>query len=83
MNDGLPYTCKFCSQDFCSKHRLPESHDCEGLRKWKEEKNEGKLIYPPFQKERKDGMPVSRETLMKAGIILLLVTALVIFVVMK
>lgn len=83
VNDGLPYTCKFCSQEFCSAHRLPENHDCEGLRKWKEEKSESKLVYPPFQKEKKSKFSLNNETLIKAGIILLLVAALIIFMVVK
>lgn len=29
---GLPYTCKLCGENFCSKHRLPESHDCQQLK---------------------------------------------------
>jgi len=84
VSDGFPYTCKFCSSDFCSVHRLPENHDCEGLRKWKEEKSESKLVYPPFQKEKREGgFSFNNEMAIKAGIILLFVAALVIFVVMK
>jgi len=30
--DGLPFHCRRCSQDFCSKHRLPENHHCPGLK---------------------------------------------------
>ena len=28
---GLLFTCKYCGQRFCGKHRLPENHDCIGL----------------------------------------------------
>ena len=28
----LPFKCKFCQNYFCGDHRLPENHDCEGLR---------------------------------------------------
>jgi len=28
----LPFKCKYCAKIYCSKHRLPESHDCEGLK---------------------------------------------------
>jgi|SRR3989344_3152526 len=83
VSDGFPYTCKFCSREFCSAHRLPENHDCDGLRKWKEEKSESKHIYPPFQKEKKGGLPVSKETLIKVGIILVLLAALVVFAVIR
>lgn len=24
----LPYRCKYCGLEFCSKHRIPESHSC-------------------------------------------------------
>jgi len=27
----LPYKCRYCNGTFCSDHRLPEKHDCEGL----------------------------------------------------
>ena len=36
--EELPYTCKFCKEEFCSDHRLPEKHECEGLKKYKENK---------------------------------------------
>lgn len=32
-NVSMPYTCKRCNGDFCSKHRLPENHDCPGLKR--------------------------------------------------
>ena len=38
--DGLPWRCKFCGRHFCSNHRLPESHDCEGLKAYKERNSE-------------------------------------------
>ncbi|ELZ49817.1 hypothetical protein C464_03719 [Halorubrum coriense DSM 10284] len=30
--DSLPYTCKRCGRDFCTEHRLPESHNCHQLK---------------------------------------------------
>ena len=30
----LPFKCKFCQEFFCSKHRLPEKHDCEELKSY-------------------------------------------------
>ena len=30
------YHCKFCQQDFCSAHRLPESHNCWETRMYRE-----------------------------------------------
>lgn len=29
---GLPYTCQRCGEGFCTEHRLPEKHGCEGLK---------------------------------------------------
>ena len=29
----LPFRCKYCGGIFCSEHRLPEKHECPGLRK--------------------------------------------------
>jgi len=31
----LPFKCKFCGKYFCSKHRLPEAHNCKGLERYK------------------------------------------------
>jgi membrane associated rhomboid family serine protease len=30
----LPYNCNECGGTFCSSHRLPENHDCPGLKDW-------------------------------------------------
>lgn len=30
---GLSYTCNYCDREYCSEHRLPEAHECHGLRK--------------------------------------------------
>jgi membrane associated rhomboid family serine protease len=27
----LPFRCKYCGGNFCTEHRLPENHDCDGL----------------------------------------------------
>src|SRR3990172_8674755 len=29
----LPFHCRRCNRDFCSKHRLPEDHTCPGLKR--------------------------------------------------
>lgn len=29
--EGLPHSCKYCGEIHCSKHLLPESHECSGL----------------------------------------------------
>jgi len=32
----LPFKCKYCGGTFCGAHRLPESHNCSGLRMLKQ-----------------------------------------------
>ena len=32
----MPYRCRYCGGRFCPDHRLPENHNCEGLRRIKE-----------------------------------------------
>lgn len=27
----MSFTCKYCGETYCSEHRLPENHDCDGL----------------------------------------------------
>jgi membrane associated rhomboid family serine protease len=34
--DHLPFKCRFCGKVFCSQHRLPEQHACEGLENLKQ-----------------------------------------------
>lgn len=29
--ETIPFKCRFCGKTFCSRHRLPEQHACEGL----------------------------------------------------
>lgn len=36
--DTLSYTCSKCDEEFCTEHRLPESHDCIGLKVEKAER---------------------------------------------
>ncbi len=31
-DDGISYSCNYCSGEYCSTHRLPENHHCPGLR---------------------------------------------------
>jgi uncharacterized protein YkwD len=38
--DGLPWRCKYCGRTHCGNHRLPESHDCVGLKEYKERNSE-------------------------------------------
>ena len=38
--EGLPWKCKYCGRTHCGDHRLPESHDCDGLKAYKEKNSE-------------------------------------------
>ncbi len=53
--ETLPFTCKFCGGKFCGEHRLPENHECDGLRRFKEQRTKAveEWIYDPFKKEHK------------------------------
>ncbi|MDP6459280.1 MAG: AN1-type zinc finger protein [Candidatus Hydrothermarchaeota archaeon] len=60
-SEVMPFKCKFCGEMFCSDHRLPENHECLGLRRFKEERSREpeKWIYEPFQTKYKE-VPVGR-----------------------
>ena len=32
----MPYRCRYCGGRFCPDHRLPENHECVGLRRIRE-----------------------------------------------
>jgi len=38
----IPFQCRFCGKVFCSRHRLPEQHACEGLEFVKERGSPGR-----------------------------------------
>ncbi|WP_242492611.1 rhomboid family intramembrane serine protease [Methanolobus psychrotolerans] len=35
--ETMPFKCRFCGKTFCSGHRLPEQHACEGLEQLKQD----------------------------------------------
>ena len=35
---SMPYKCKYCNNLFCDDHRLPENHDCHGIKSLRREK---------------------------------------------
>lgn len=37
---AMTFTCRYCNDKFCSEHRLPENHDCEGLEEGVEKEKE-------------------------------------------
>jgi membrane associated rhomboid family serine protease len=44
----MPFDCKFCEGRYCSRHRIPEKHDCRGLVTHKERlREEGRLMHQP------------------------------------
>ena len=77
IND-LPYNCKFCGNENCSDHRLPESHNCEGLEKWKEDKTVEKLVY-----HKNEANEIKKEFNKKHLIILILIIIATVFVVFR
>jgi len=32
--ENMPYNCRFCGGTYCAEHRLPENHNCTGLKEW-------------------------------------------------
>ncbi|WGI18035.1 rhomboid family intramembrane serine protease [Methanonatronarchaeum sp. AMET-Sl] len=43
----MPYTCKFCGEEFCAEHRLPENHSCSGLSDYRAKlRSQGKIMDP-------------------------------------
>ncbi|MCZ7358393.1 MAG: rhomboid family intramembrane serine protease [Candidatus Methanoperedens sp.] len=58
FRDPMPFTCKFCGRSYCYNHRLPESHDCQGLAAYKEKVREsGKFPYKPAANVKKYRKP--------------------------
>ena len=78
--NSLPFKCKFCGEEFCIEHQLPENHECEGLDKWKrgELKKFKKEIGPP--KQRWKPFRLFELQRKKHGWIVLIIIFLIIFV---
>ena len=38
--NALPLKCRYCNGYYCDKHRLPEDHNCRGLKEFKERNKE-------------------------------------------
>lgn len=53
-SERMPFKCKFCHEQFCGDHRLPENHKCAGLETFKKErgKEPEKWIYEPFKSKK-------------------------------
>lgn len=42
---SMPYTCSFCGDKFCSEHRLPENHSCDGLSSYEKDVRDSGKVY--------------------------------------
>ncbi len=58
---SLPYSCGYCGKSFCSEHRLPENHECEGLDDLEKETKEKGQIYRGVSEELEEEKPVDYE----------------------
>nr|WP_319507995.1 rhomboid family intramembrane serine protease [uncultured Methanolobus sp.] len=39
QEENIPFKCRFCGKNFCSRHRLPEQHACTGLEQLKQDRS--------------------------------------------
>jgi membrane associated rhomboid family serine protease len=68
---SMSFTCRYCGKKFCSEHRLPENHDCEGLEgespeeheEWFEEKFSEDKEQKKDKEERSANYRVHRKSL--------------------
>lgn len=57
-DEAMTFTCKYCGKKFCSKHRLPENHECGSMEEKIEEQKEKQNSEQWFQnKEVKNPAP--------------------------
>ncbi len=54
FSESMPFRCKYCEKMFCSEHRLPENHDCEGLKSLKNKVERGDFVMFPEKKVSKE-----------------------------
>lgn len=47
----MSYKCKYCEGHFCEEHRLPENHDCIGLKLWKAQRQKKIFKSHPIKHE--------------------------------
>lgn len=61
---SMPFTCKFCGEQFCSDHRLPENHDCGDLEAYKADKQlEDDVITYDAERKQDTFTPQQRQSL--------------------
>ena len=59
----MSFTCHYCGEKFCSEHRLPENHDCQGLDSGKKEE----YMAGSDESDEEEERTASRETGSSAG----------------
>ena len=70
---SMSFPCRYCGKKFCSEHRLPENHDCEGLKgesseeheEWFEEKFSDDSGENTSKNQKSAGYRVHRKSLSK------------------
>lgn len=53
---SMSFKCHYCGEKYCSEHRLPEKHDCTGLKSGKKLDNSEEWFEKKFS-EKKDNKP--------------------------
>ena len=56
QNEALPFSCRNCGGVFCSLHRLPENHNCDGLKNW----NDPQILSPSNHSFPSDSQGISK-----------------------
>lgn len=69
----MPYTCRHCGGEFCSDHRLPESHDCVSLKLEELQTAKGEAEPDPDSIDQSSGITVPRTRSLLAGALLVVV----------
>lgn len=69
----MPYSCGYCGGSFCSEHRLPENHECEGLEEISKKSRKEGRIYRGVSEglkrepEEREAPSLSREAISRIG----------------
>lgn len=51
-DEAMTFKCKYCGKKFCSKHRLPENHECDSMEEEIQKNKEKKESQQWFQEEK-------------------------------
>lgn len=85
-NVNLPYECNLCGYSFCSDHRLPENHSCEGLDSYKRGmREEGRMFREkePTRREPSRTRRLSSFVSLKGNVAISLLAAIAIVYVLQ